>query len=211
MRANTCFTVIGSSILSLSAALAGCGGAVSEEVTTAKEQSALSAESSHYLPPLPSPALAVPAGNHVAFHYDAIGVQIYACSAVGAGYGWVFQAPDATLYNHGGHAVGKHYAGPTWESNDGSKVVGAKLAAATPDPASIPWLLLGAVSHAGTGKMDGVKYIQRLETAGGIAPAGGCDASTVGASARVPYTATYYFSVADGDDGDDGDDANDDR
>jgi hypothetical protein len=145
----------------------------------------------------------VPAGNRLAFHFDAIGVQIYACSAVTAGYAWVFKAPEATLYNNGGHVAGKHYVGPTWEANDGSTVVGAKIAAATPDPTAIPWLLLGAVSHAGDGRMTDVTYIQRLETTGGIAPASGCDATTVGASARVPYTATYYFYEA-GDREDDG-------
>ncbi len=50
------------------------------------------------------------------------------------------------------------------------------------------------------GKMSGVTFIQRLETTGGLAPATGCDATTVGAGARVPYTAAYYFLKAEGDD-----------
>ena len=36
--------------------------------------------------------LAVPAGNEVAFHYDATGVQIYTCTSTATGYSWVFQA-----------------------------------------------------------------------------------------------------------------------
>jgi Protein of unknown function (DUF3455) len=178
------------------AGLTGCSGAVATDpMKTGSEGQALAHHDSD-VPPLPSPALAVPAGNELAFHLDAVGVQIYSCNATATGFGWVFVAPEATLYREG-HAVGKHYAGPTWEYKDGSKVIGAKLAAATPDPASIPWLLLGAVSHTGAGKMADVTYVQRLETAGGIAPATGCDATTVGAGARVPYTATYYFSKAD--------------
>jgi len=133
----------------------------------------------------------------VSLHVYAIGVQIYACQATSSGFGWVFQAPEATLYDHHGRAVVKHYAGPTWEANDGSKVVGAKIAAFTVDPASIPWLLLQAASHAGAGQMADVTYIQRLQTNGGVAPASACDATNVGAIARVDYTATYYFYEAE--------------
>ncbi len=207
MRAPIALFNICLAVVSLSAvALGGCGGAVdpTPNGTTGHASSPLSDESSQCVPALPSPALAVPAGNRVSFHLDAIGVQIYACSATAAGYGWVFQAPEATLYKHGGHVSGKHYAGPTWEANDGSTVVGAKVAAATPDPTAVPWLLLRAVSHAGDGKMDEVTFVQRLETTGGLAPSGGCDASTVGASARVPYTATYFFYEAGDGEGDHG-------
>jgi hypothetical protein len=176
--------------------LVGCSGAVAPDPTkTGTEGQALEHRASD-APPLPSPALAVPAGNELAFHFDAVGVQIYTCAATATGFAWTFVAPEATLYRED-HVVGKHYAGPTWEYEDGSKVVGAKVAGATPDPTSIPWLLLRAVSHAGSGKMTPVTYIQRLETTGGLAPATGCDATTVGAGARVPYTATYYFAKAD--------------
>jgi hypothetical protein len=39
--------------------------------------------------------------------------------------------------------------------------------------------------------------VQRVATVGGLPPATGCDASTVGAVARVPYTATYCFAEGD--------------
>lgn len=38
-----------------------------------------------------------------------------------------------------------------------------------------------------------VTYIQRLATAGGIAPMDGCDPSRAGDERAVPYTATYAF------------------
>jgi hypothetical protein len=41
-----------------------------------------------------------------------------------------------------------------------------------------------------------VTYIQRLDTVAGLAPTTGCDATTVGTTARVDYTATYFFYVA---------------
>lgn len=141
------------------------------------------------LPPL----LAVPAGNDLAFALEAEGVQVYACAAGAASFGWAFQAPEARLSEASGPAAGTHFAGPTWESTDGSRVVGAKLEAATPDAASIPWLLLRAASHAGSGRMAEVTFVQRIRTSGGSPPHQGCDADHAGAVARVPYRAVYCF------------------
>lgn len=139
------------------------------------------------------PPLAVPRGNQLAFALEAEGVQVYACAANGASFGWAFQGPEAKLSEANGPAAGTHYSGPTWESTDGSKVVGAKLEAVTPDPAAIPWLLLRATSHAGSGRMGEVTFVQRIRTWGGNAPSGGCDAARSGAVARVPYRALYCF------------------
>jgi hypothetical protein len=172
--------------------LAGCTNAVGEPVADDNDEL-----SSACLPQVPA-ALAVPAGNKLAFYYDAVGVQIYGCDATATGYGWVFRAPEANLYGHNGKLAATHYAGPTWQANDGSTVVGAKQAEAAVDPNAIPWLLLGATSHTGHGRMTDVTYIQRLETSGGKAPATGCDATHVGETARVDYTATYYFYEAHG-------------
>jgi len=171
---------------------AGCTSALGE--ATAEENDELS---SACMPQVP-PALAVPEGNKLAFSFDAAGVQIYGCDATATGYGWVFKAPEANLYGHKGKLAGTHYAGPTWKANDGSTVVGSKLAEYAADPGSIPWLLLGAASHAGKGTMSDVTFIHRLETVGGKAPATGCDATHVGETARVDYTATYYFYDARG-------------
>src|SRR5436305_4774322 len=90
-------------------------------------------------------ALQVPAGNKVEFHAYASGVQIY----VWTGSSWVFKAPEAVLFDSDGNVVGIHYAGPTWESESGSKVVGTRLAGSTVDAAAIPWLLLQAKTVEG--------------------------------------------------------------
>lgn len=137
--------------------------------------------------------LAVPTGYELAFELAAEGVQIYACGGSGGAFAWAFQAPEAKLLGAGGQAAGTHYAGPTWEGSDGSKVVGARVDGATPDVASIPWLLLRASSHAGSGRMAEVAFIQRVQTSGGNPPAAGCDAARAGAVARVPYRAVYCF------------------
>lgn len=150
--------------------------------------------------PLPSQApdtLRPPAGQVQYLEALASGVQIYDCAAKpdGGGYAWKFRAPEATLVDHDGKALGKHYAGPTWESLDGSRVVGeVKAREPGPTPATaIPWLLLAAKSNAGSGIFADAKSIQRLSTGGGLEPAEPCTAEKVGQPARVAYTATYYF------------------
>ena len=143
-------------------------------------------------PSLPSPlcdSLQVPDGNEVAFHAFATGVQIYKWT----GTAWVFVAPAATLFADAGYngQVGTHYAGPTWQSNSGSKVVGMRLAACSPDPNSIPWLKLGAITSVGPGIFAEVTFVQRVNTVGGKAPT--VPGTTVGQLANVPYTAEYVF------------------
>ena len=132
--------------------------------------------------------LKAPAGNKVAFHAYAEGVQIYRWN----GDTWDFKGPEAVLYaDEEGGVIGIHYAGPTWESRSGSYVVGAVMERATPNPSAIPWLLLGAVDCDGPGIFDGITYIQRVNTSGGLMPA--ADGDYIGQVRRVPYVADYYF------------------
>ena len=133
--------------------------------------------------------LQVPAGNKVAFRLYAEGVQIYRWN----GTSWSFVAPEAVLLANaaGKGVVGIHYAGPTWESVSGSKVVARVLDRCTPNPNVIPWRLLEAVYNAGPGIFDRVTFIQRVNTVGGKAPT---DPGTfAGEVARVPYTTEYFF------------------
>ena len=144
------------------------------------------------------PAVLVPpAGSVLLFELGARGVQIYTCEAKSddaTAFVWTLQAPEAELLNARGEVVGTHFAGPTWMGHDGSAVVGAVLERAdAPVPGAIPWLLLEATEHAGSGTFATITHVQRLETAGGIAPTEGCDAAHAGAEVRVPYTATYAF------------------
>jgi hypothetical protein len=133
--------------------------------------------------------LQVPAGHKVAFYAYAEGVQVYRWN----GTSWVFLGPEAVLYAgpEDDDVVGTHYAGPTWETNSGSYVVGAVEIRCTPNPDAIPWLRLKAVDSDGPGVLDGVTYIQRVNTVGGLAPSE--PGELPGDVARVPYTADYYF------------------
>jgi hypothetical protein len=127
-----------------------------------------------------------------AIELDGKGVQIYGCEAVADGFVWRFKAPEAVLTDASGAEIGRHFAGPSWQAKDGSIVVGALLASSpAPQPAAIPWLVLQAKSHSGTGLFGSVGYILRSRTEGGVAPSSGCDASHVGAEIRVPYSAVY--------------------
>ena len=127
----------------------------------------------------------------------ANGVQIYECRASqgqGGGYEWAFVSPEADLFDTRGTKIGRHYAGPSWEAADGSKIVGlAKASAASPDAGAIPWVLLGAKSVGPAGTFSNVSSVRRVHTTGGVAPDNGCSAPAVGTRARVPYTADYYF------------------
>lgn len=148
-------------------------------------------------PPTVPAQLQPPAGASLMLRYRAEGVQIYTCKATdgaATGFAWSFKAPQATLLDEGCKPVGTHFAGPTWKANaDESAVVGSKVAEAPASaPGSVPWLLLKASSTT-PGLMGAVVAVQRVDTAGGVAPADQCSAATAGSEVRVPYTATYYF------------------
>jgi Protein of unknown function (DUF3455) len=129
----------------------------------------------------------------------AKGVQIYECRARkdAGGYEWTFVGPEADLLDARGKPIGRHYAGPSWESTDGSKIVGAlRERVDAPAADAIPWLLLAAKSVGPAGSFSKVTSIQRVSTVGGMAPKAGCSEATAGIPARIPYTADYYFFTA---------------
>ena len=138
--------------------------------------------------------LRAPANESLVRTLWADGVQVYECrKAADASFPeWVFVAPEAKLVDAAGTTLGRHYAGPTWEAGDGSKVVGVvKAKVDAPDPRAIPWLLLETHSTGNPGLFAKVTAIQRVATVGGVAPETGCGTATIGKQERVPYTAQY--------------------
>jgi hypothetical protein len=122
------------------------------------------------------------------------GVQVYTCKPTTSGFGWALKGPDAVLTDVDGKTVGRHFAGPSWQANDGSTVVGEPLVASpSPAPGAVAWLVLHAKSHLGAGIFAEVAYIVRTATDGGAAPSTGCDAAHAAAEVREPYSATYTF------------------
>jgi hypothetical protein len=159
-------------------------------VVTAATLSIAPAASAHEVPG----AIAVPEGNKLYLKAHAVGVQIYSCN----GQAWSFVGPRADLYDRRGKLLGTHFAGPTWQSKDGSRVVAARAGGVNVDPTAIDWLLLSATSTT-PGRFGQTTFIQRVNTTGGlIPPAADCNASTAGTVKEVPYTADYWFWRARG-------------
>jgi hypothetical protein len=142
-----------------------------------------------------SDAMRPSADEEAAFVLNAIGVQVYACKTKpndAYAYAWAFVAPEAAL-TEGGATVGKHFAGPTWESGDGSSVKGVVKERQDGGAGNIPWLRLEATPGPTPGRFSGVTSVLRVATKGGAEPKGGCDEFKVNQEMRVPYTADYYF------------------
>ncbi len=135
---------------------------------------------------VPAP-LAVAPNMQLALSSHAEGVQIYSCTQSA----WTLKAPEAVLFDGQGNQIGKHYGGPSWELSDGSLITG-EVQAKDPGPldSAIPWLLLKVKTNNGKGMLAPIAAIQRIETAGGLAPK---DACKDGDEKRVAYSATYRF------------------
>jgi hypothetical protein len=139
--------------------------------------------------------LKVPAGEKLVLKAHATGSQIYTCKAGADGaFQWTLKAPDAQLHDRKGAVIGHHFAGPTWKHKDGSEVTGkASAHVDSPDPNSIPWLLVSVTGHTGEGVLGKVSSIQRINTKGGKAPAEGCTTAAAGTESSSSYSADYLF------------------
>ena len=135
-----------------------------------------------------------PANEQLLLQVHAKGDQVYTCKEGVTQFAWTLKGPDAQLFDKEGKPFGKHFAGPSWEASDGSRVTGKAVAnAPSPDADSIPWLLVNIVGHDGSGVLSRATTIQRVNTKGGKAPASGCDTGHAGQEVRVPYSADYLF------------------
>ena len=182
---NTRLTTLAAAVLGASA-LAACAGMNAR--TPVYSQSALSA------------ALQVPAGNKVAMETAATGLITYECRAkagMAGQFEWVFVGPEAKLVDRSGKPAGRYYGPPaTWESLDGSRLTATQVAVAPGMAGAIPLQLVKANPAIGAGMMQGVSYIQRVGTRGGVAPSTSCGQDNVGARQVVNYSADYIFYKA---------------
>lgn len=169
------------------------------------------------LPDMPS-TFAAPEGHIPFLQTHAYGTQNYVCLPSATGVAWKLFGPQATLYpQNAPMQIATHFlsanpdeqnlARPTWQhAHDGSSVWGRLYIPALTDsnyvaPGAIPWLLLEAAGTAEGpigGALASTTFIHRVNTAGGLAPATGCSATTqLGAIALVPYTTDYIFYRAE--------------
>jgi hypothetical protein len=137
-------------------------------------------------------SIKVPDGHEPVLRLGARGVQVFRCEKQDSGGVWVFRQPDAELLDPAGEVVGRHGASFSFEHGDGSRLV-ANIAAhdEAPRPADLRWLLMTAKSY-GKGTFDGISYVQRVNTVGGMPPAQ-CDASQAGRILRVDFTSDFVF------------------
>ncbi|MBO9646476.1 MAG: DUF3455 domain-containing protein [Pseudacidovorax sp.] len=145
---------------------------------------------------LPAP-VQVPAGQRVALETVGAGTITYECRAkadMAGQYEWFFVGPDARLMDRSGKAIGRYYGPPaTWESMDSSKVTATQVAVAPGGAGNIPLQLVKANPAMGMGAMQGVSYIQRVATKGGVAPTLPCGQASLGQKQVVNYQADYIF------------------
>jgi hypothetical protein len=192
--------------------------ALTAALVAASPQAAI-ADNGIEVPSVP-PGLEVPAGHKAFMVAHAVGTQNYVCLPTATGFGWAAWGPQATLFDDDDDQKLTHFlssdtlgtARPTWmHSKDSSTIWASAVASATsvtaPDfveAGAIPWLLLQVVDSAagptGGDKLQKTRYIHRLDTEAGVAPAAGCAIATdVGKKALVPYVTDYYFYKALGD------------
>jgi len=142
------------------------------------------------------PALRVSLDQEPAFKLSGNGVHVYECrlgvSDV-TSFVWSFVAPDATLYE-GTRSIARLASPNLLESTDDRSSVSGFVRSSQPrGGGNLPWTVMSARPVGDSGLFAGVTSIQRVNTSGGMAPATGCNVDTVGAEARVAYSADYYF------------------
>jgi len=167
--------------------------------------------------PAPSvPAdIAVPAGFRPFLMGHAIGTQNYICApaATSSGTEWLPIGPQATVFDDDAAQILTHYQSRnpfegnaiavTWQHSRDTSTVWAKKIAGSSDPVYVPstaieWLLLAVTGaqfgpHGGD-RLTGTRYIQRVNTVGGLKPpASECGVGALNTRRLVTYQADYYF------------------
>jgi hypothetical protein len=141
----------------------------------------------------PSVPRSIAADGRAAIVVHAVGNQVYVWETTGSGGEWKLKEPAARFWNEDGSVCGKHN-GSTFELTDGSRVVARRVAdEPSSDPDAVPWLLLEVTSREGTGKLETISHVQRINTCGGLGPS--TPGTKAGDEMRVPFAADYVFCV----------------
>ena len=198
-----------------------CAAALAVASTVSLAQPAHADQTHHVTPPPVPDTLKAPEGTRAFLVGHAVGTQNYICLPSGSGFAWSLFTPEATLFDDQGRQIITHFFSlnpsrairATWQHSRDTSTVWAQLTASYGEsdfvaPGAIPWLLLhqagvqdgpasGDHGRPRPGVLTKTTDVQRLNTAGGVAPATGCSVSTdVGSKAFVPYTADYFFYMA---------------
>lgn len=120
------------------------------------------------------------------------GVQVFRCEPRDKGFAWVFRLPEADLVDGAGRALVKHGANFSFEHADGSRLLGTVVNFdEAPAANNLRWLLFSTRSF-GEGALNGITFVQRVNTVGGMPPAR-CDARQQSQLLRVDFSAEFVF------------------
>lgn len=120
------------------------------------------------------------------------GSQVFRCESQPAGLRWVYRLPEAELHDAKGQLLMRHGVNLSFEHVDGSRLVGDILDhVPSPSGDSLPWLLLKTRAF-GEGALQGINYVQRINTVGGMPPPS-CEAQELNQVLRVPFSAEFIF------------------
>ena len=175
--------------------LVACSTALAVGFTVSLPQPARAA---HVTPPDVPFTIQVEPGNRAFLEGHAVGTQNYICLPCpnpttpatacpdASGFAWLLFTPEATLFNDHGKQLTTHFFSPnpaedgtiraTWQDSRDSSIVwgGRAISAPAPVADAIPWLLLpmAGVQEGPTGgdTLTATSFIQRVHTAGGVAP-----------------------------------------
>ena len=133
-----------------------------------------------------------PTGAQEVLRLEASGEQIFRCARDTQGWFWHFEAPNAYLFEPvKNQAVAKHGYHFSFVHNDGSKLV-TRIIRYRPQTANLKEALFAVTKSASAGAFAGVKYVQRLNTHGGL-PTQKCTEAKKGQILRVPFEAQFVF------------------
>jgi hypothetical protein len=121
------------------------------------------------------------------------GANFYQCQSANGTTSFIRTGVKANLQDGISHVVSSVNGSlvPRWTARDGSQVTGSVVSSSDNGADNLPELDLNATSTgAAHGELARVVEILRLNTVGGVAPAGTC---TAGRKLTVPYQATYFF------------------
>jgi hypothetical protein len=193
--------------------LIACSAALGLAFTVAQPQATQPQADRIVVPPVPT-EIEVPVGFDVFLVGHGVGTQNYIClPSLTGGVSFQLFTPEATLFNDNKKQLITHFFGPNpdeggvirvaWEdSRDSSTVWGEATHVATVTPGAIPWLRVDTrgtePGPTGGDRLTKTRFIQRVNTVGGVAPATGCTVATdIGKKAFVPYKADYFFYERD--------------
>jgi len=188
--------------------------------TTFVTTSSYAAEPYRLTPPPVPDGLEAPPQTELFLIGHGVGTQNYVCAPSASGVAFALFTPEATLFTDRDRQLTTHFFSPnpveggtiraTWQDSRDTSAVWAQATHQSTDAAfvakgAVAWLALQVVGASdgptGGDTLTKTIFIQRLNTAGGVAPATGCSVATdLGNKAFVPYTADYLFYKKDSSD-----------